>query len=257
MQRFVASFCLVLGLGLGAACAPENDGSNGKVDDGGLPGANDAQSPDTQAPEAGTDATHMPQPNEPLLPLKEGNSWTYKVTGAEGVVTKVTTVGALEPVGGTGPHATKLAHKVVTRKGEADETISWQLLEGNKVVRFREQAFNATTKQLDLEEHWDPAKLRVDWSAEHLVADARWVERYAETKTAPGQPPQTNSNAVDSWSVDAVDSTVKVPAGEFKAIVLVKVGGTSQKTYWFVPGVGKVKETGGQTEELVDFQVSP
>jgi hypothetical protein len=43
-----------------------------------------------------------------------------------------------------------------------------------------------------------------------------------------------------------------VPAGTFDAIVLRKVGG-SEKRYWYVRGVGKVKETGGQVEELVSW----
>jgi hypothetical protein len=39
--------------------------------------------------------------------------------------------------------------------------------------------------------------------------------------------------------------------------VLIKSTATGSKTYWYVPGVGKVKETGGQTEELVSFDVDP
>ena len=37
----------------------------------------------------------------------------------------------------------------------------------------------------------------------------------------------------------------------------MKAGGSNLKTYWYVPGVGKVKETGGQTEELVSYEVAP
>ena len=61
----------------------------------------------------------------------------------------------------------------------------------------------------------------------------------------------------DPWTVDAVSQMVTVPAGTFRAIVLTKAGGSSLKTYWYVPGVGKVKETGGQTEELVSYEVRP
>jgi hypothetical protein len=50
---------------------------------------------------------------------------------------------------------------------------------------------------------------------------------------------------------------VTVPAGTFHALILQKAGSSVAKTYWFVRGVGKVKETGGQTEELVEYHVVP
>jgi hypothetical protein len=53
--------------------------------------------------------------------------------------------------------------------------------------------------------------------------------------------------------------SVTVPAGTFEALVLRKVSGASdganEKHYWYVPGVGKVKETGSQTEELTEFHL--
>jgi len=55
-----------------------------------------------------------------------------------------------------------------------------------------------------------------------------------------------------------VGQTVTVPAGTFdNAIVLARTSDGSEKFYWFVAGVGKVKEEGGQTEELVSYQVNP
>ncbi|EAU62156.1 hypothetical protein [Stigmatella aurantiaca] len=48
-----------------------------------------------------------------------------------------------------------------------------------------------------------------------------------------------------------------MPAGTFQAVVLQKAGGGTAKTYWFVRGIGKVKEEGGQTEELVRYEVLP
>lgn len=190
-----------------------------------------------------------------LLPWAEGNSWTYRVTGDGEQSTKVTTVGALEPIG-VGPNAQKLAHKVITRKGAMDETISWQAVEGERVLRYREQSFSKATGALQLDEHWQPGKLRVDWSAAHTAAGASWVETYSETKL-PVDDVASTATATDTWMVDAVNQPVTVPAGTFTAIVLIKAGEASLKTYWFVPGVGKVKETGGQTEELVSYQVAP
>lgn len=190
-----------------------------------------------------------------LLPWREGNTWTYRVTKDGEVTMKVVTIGAEEPVAGSGPNSGKLANKVTTMKGAMDETVSWQALEGERVVRYREQSFGAKTGLVKLEEHWSPHKLHVDGAMAHRMPGAQWTETYEETKL-PSDGPASTATAQDVWLVDG-EQDVTVPAGTFRSIVLRKTGETSAKTYWYVPGVGKVKETGGQTEELVSFQVAP
>jgi hypothetical protein len=192
----------------------------------------------------------------PLLPWKVGNRWTYRVTEEGNVSTKETTVGEPEPVGGTGPSQALLANKVVTLKGAMDKTVSWQASMDVGVVRYREQSFRASTGALELEEHWEPHKLHLDMLPEHLVVGASWLEVYQETKQAPGSQPVTTT-ARDRWTVLADGESVTVPAGTFRALVLRKAGSSTTKTYWYVRGVGKVKETGGQTEELVSFELVP
>jgi hypothetical protein len=202
-----------------------------------------------------------PMPIGDLLPWKEGNSWTYTVTDDAGNATeKRTTVGPLELVGGTGPNKELMAHKVTTLKdetvgAEVDETVSWQAVEGERVVRYREQAFGRMTKALELEEHWDPSKLHIDSSAAHTAIGATWLESYKETKLPVGATPIYDAQAGDRWFVERREM-VTVPAGTFDALVLRKVSlAAAEKTYWYAPGVGKVKETGGQTEELLDYEL--
>jgi hypothetical protein len=190
-----------------------------------------------------------------LQPWKEGNRWTYRVTDNGTTSLKVTTVGPAEPVGGTGPNAQKLANKVTT-DNDGDKTISWQAVEGESLVRYREQSFSKKTGALTLEEHWDPFKLHVDSSAAHITPGQSWTVEYSETKLPAGGTATTKAER-DVWKVDGVNQPITVPAGTFSAIVLIKSGGTSQKTYWYVPGIGKVKETGGQTEELVSYELKP
>jgi len=216
-----------------------------------LGGACDSEESDKGAGDASVQKT-----SGPLLPWKQGNTWTYKVTGDGESSTKVTTILALEPVGGSGVNATKMAHRVETKKGAMDQTISWQALDGERVMRYREQSYSAKTGLVELEESWVPGKLHVDSSAARQVAGLMWIEEYEETKAPTDGTPETKTQR-DTWKVDAVDQVVTVPAGTFSAVVLIKSGGTSLKTYWYVPGVGKVKETGGQTEELVSYQVAP
>lgn len=193
---------------------------------------------------------------KPLLPWAVGNAWTYRVTDPnDGVSTKVTTIEKEERVGGTGPHKDEMAFKVVTKKGASDQTISWQVDVGDKVLRYREQSFGAKTGALQLEEHWDPYKLHIDGSAAHRKAGATWVEVYEETKLPVGEAATTTTER-DRWTVDSPDEVVTVPAGTFHAIVFQKSGGDSVKTYWYTPGVGKIKEAGSQTEELVSFEAA-
>ena len=192
-----------------------------------------------------------------LLPFKAGNSWTYQVTEDGETSSKVTTIGAEELVGGTGPHQDARAYKVVTKKGAADMTVSWQASVEGRIVRYREQSFHASTGALELEEHWDPAKLHIDDSPAHRAAGSDWLEEYKETKTDPINGTVETTTERDHWYVDSVDESISVPAGTFRAVVFRKVGGSSSKTYWYVRGIGKVRETGGQTEELMSYEVAP
>lgn len=229
----------------------DGDGDLGGNDnDAGIPNNNGGGQTD-----AGQDAGTAPNPSRTLLPWRTGNTWTYRVTNNGVTSMKVTTVGPEEQVGGSGPNATRTAFKITTTKGPNDKTESWQAVEGDRVIRYRELSFSASTGLLALEEHWAPHKLHIDSSPERTKAGASWVETFQETKRMPDGS-STTATVSDTWIVDGVDVQVTVPAGTFRAIVLQKSGGVGGvKTYWYVPGVGKVKETGGQTEELVSYDL--
>jgi hypothetical protein len=193
-----------------------------------------------------------------IFPLVTGNSWSFRVTSDQGVADKVTSVGAFERVGGSGPNADAKAFHITTRKGTdlTDETESYQLTiaqgDGLAIVRLRELSHHATTGDIELEEHWKPFKLRVD--DYHSQADGQWSEDYFETKLPVGGSP-SSAEIVDNWIVLADDEAVTVPAGTFHAVKVRRFAHSSSdpdKTYWFARGAGKVKETGKQTEELTD-----
>lgn len=227
----------LLPLSLLAGCGNEDPGANNNGNDGG-----------------GGDTCTLP--TGALLPWKVGNKWTYRVTEDGMPSQKVTTIEAQEAVGGTGPHAGKMAFKVVTKKGANDQTVSWQAPEGQKIVRYREQSFSASNGALELEEHWDPYKLHIDGSADKMkLTNKPWTEEYKETKLPVGGMPAT-ANAMDFWIVVSECEKVVVGDKSFNALKLSKTGGDT-KYYWYVPGIGKVKETGGQTEELLSWEIMP
>ena len=190
-----------------------------------------------------------------LLPLKEGNTWTYKVTEDGEVGTKVITIGALETVGGSGPSKALKANKSVTEKSGGGKTISWQAEVDGRVVRYREQSIKKSGAVSE-EVHWAPPNLRIDGTAAHLEPDATWTETYEETVIEDGEA--VTRKETDTWTVEGVDVAVTVPAGTFRAYQLKKESASgTPKTFWYVAGVGKVKETGGQTEELASYELAP
>jgi hypothetical protein len=248
------TFLLATGVLTLAACTNEEPSQGGSAGTGGAAGSGGAPS----AGSAGTDSGGSGgDTSQAWLPWKTGFKWTYRVITDTGTTEKTTTVQGLERVG-AGPHAAKQAFKVVTTKSDGrDKTVSWQAVSGDKVLRFREQSYSASTGELTLDTYWDPYKLHVDGTAEHTRAEASWYEEYQETDEAPGAAPVTTTKK-DRWLVEAVEQRVTVPAGTFEhVLVLTKAAASSQKTYYYVRGVGKIKETGGQTEELVSYSVEP
>lgn len=194
-------------------------------------------------------------PSGPLLPWAVGNSWTYRVTKNGDVSSKTTTVGELEAVGGAGPESARMAHHVTTGKGESDHTESWQGPsddEPERIVRYRELAFDKASGDLSTDTYWEPNKLHIDGSAEHSVKGVSWFEDYSETKLPIGLSPSTH-DVRERWTLLDDDETLTVPAGSFAHTLHFQRVGSSTKEYWYLRGVGKLKESGSQTEELSDY----
>lgn len=189
-----------------------------------------------------------------MLPLTLGATWTYQVTEATGEIsTKKTTVEALEDVGGL--KAGTRGFRMRTDKGAEDKTVSWLEDRGNMVVRHRELSYKRGSDIVNGDESWQPFRVRIDERIEHLTTAATWTESYTET-TIKGLA-TTTTMVSDRWIVDAAEEMVTVPAGTFRCLRVRKLGenGKADKTFWFARGVGKIKETGGQTEELASFSI--
>ena len=159
----------------------------------------------------GGGATDAPVAMAEYFPFKVGNRWTYEVREPSVLpYRKEQVVVRMEAVGGTGPHAAKQAFRVETRKygvgGSTtleDATISWQLREGNKLLRYRETScirFSAmlmndavTSCTVDVEDHWNPPRQRIDErpNGQAPAVGPTWPEIYTEFKKTlrlRGQP---------------------------------------------------------------------
>ncbi|MEZ4364901.1 MAG: hypothetical protein R2939_01275 [Kofleriaceae bacterium] len=188
-----------------------------------------------------------------LLPLAIGASWTFAVTPSGGAPeTKVTTVEALEDVGAT--KAGVIAFRIRTEKLDGI-TVSWQEDTCTSIVRHREQAFDLGGL-LESDQVYVPSKLRVDESPAHTAQDATWIDAYTEVEEDPITGDVTTTSKSERWTVEDTAAEVTVPAGTFTALLLRRMGeevGQADKRYWFVAGVGKVKEEGDQLEELTEY----
>jgi hypothetical protein len=204
-----------------------------------------------------------------FLPLKPGARWTYRVRDSLQVPTmKTQTIEAEEPV----PRKPGVrAFRAVVRKGLglADMTVSWQQVTPDGIHRHQEDSYRpglmGAPPTLRGHAWWEPHKLRIDERRERLRQGAVWTVRFKESSVdaAPGSPIEVHDRS-ERWSVVSVGEEVTVPAGTFKdTLQLRKIGdagasteegGGTDKRYWFACGVGKLREEGMQTEELVSFE---
>ena len=172
------------------------------------------------------------------------------MTDANGVADKTQTVGALEDVGGS--KAGTMAYRITTTKVGGSVT-SWQEDRGDSIRRHKELDMAGSTQTTEI---YEPYRTRVDEIPAHVVAGAQWTEMYTEVVTDAGGL-TTSTPKTETWSVDATEEQVTVPAGTFCALRVHRLSSTpsgpgSDKMFWFTRGVGKIKEVGlGQTEELV------
>jgi hypothetical protein len=192
---------------------------------------------------------------ERLLPLAVGNRWTYRVTDQDGtVVDKKTSVEAYEDAGGR--KAGTMAFRIRTEKTDG-VTVSWQQDRCDAVARHHEQGF-LLDGGLESDEYYQPYKLRIDETEAHVASGASWVLGFTEVAVDPVTKAETSKAKTETWSVEGVGEVITVPAGTFTCLHVRKVGledGQADKQFWFAPGVGKVKEVGSQTEELVEYEV--
>jgi hypothetical protein len=220
------------------------------------------------------------------FPFKTGNRWVYQVVegGGGGIppYRKEQVIVRMEAVGGNGPNKDKMAFRLETRKFTAgsttaveDATISWQVREGNKVLRYRETSCirlsavfmngSVSSCNTDVEDYWNPPRVRIDERPMGMdpAKGMTWPEVYQEYKNTYDwsvMPPRVTPSGpimhTDTWTITDFNVSATVAAGTFNdCMVVTKKTFLTQmvKTYTFCKGVGKVRETGlGQTEELVE-----
>ena len=188
-----------------------------------------------------------------LWPLTQGSSWTYQITDAvRGIFQKDVYVSAQSTVPGTNVAATS----VISTQPHLEEH-SWQTVVDGKVVRLREE--DRKSDQLVRVVTWQPA-LMMKALAEPKPAGWTDTTTLVETETNLLTGKVEEKEKVYAWTVEALDQSVTTPAGTFSDAIKLRRWRPDkpeweERTYWLVPGVGKVREEGERLEELVRYEV--
>jgi hypothetical protein len=270
--------------GTGGVAADGGAGGGGAGGAGGGGAGGSVPGDDGGTATGGTVGGDTPPATGEYFPFKVGNSWEYAVTELnKAAVNKVHKITKMEVIGGTGPYKDMMAYRVETQKSSgsapADATISWQVREGNRVVRYRETSCAAGSVMpapdgsigscaVNEEDWWMPARVVIDEQPTNMAyaAGLTWPENYMEwivTYSFKVMPPAMMTAPVaaktDTWLIVNPAGSITTPAGTFNDCVIVKKTSMANatKTYTYCRGVGKVKEEGAsassQTETLVRF----
>jgi hypothetical protein len=208
-------------------------------------GADDGVTP--AGPDAGPGGCEVPTSMR-LHPLLVGATWTYSISEPDVPArSKTATIEALEDVGDR--KAGTIAYRQRTEKLDG-VTVSWNEDRCTSVVRHRERNYDLGNLE-ESDQFYQPSKLRVD---ESRAAGATWTMSYTELEVDPATGIAVTIAKDEVWSVVSTSESVTVPAGTFDTVHLRKVtSGAAEKDYWWARGVGKVRETGEQTEVLTAY----
>lgn len=191
------------------------------------------------------------------IPLAVGAIWTWNasdtLTGLSGVTGS--TVEALDTMTGAKAGVSAFRVRSSTLSGS---TINWQQDTGSSTLRHREQ-FLDSGGAVASDHLYAPSKLRLDESPAHLTLNATWTESYTDQVTSSSSPRTQPMTAVTvTWTVEAVDESVTVPAGTFTCIRIhsVESGAAGYDSrFWYARNVGKVKETGTEVRDLIGYNI--
>lgn len=204
---------------------------------------------------SGSDAA-VQQTSGDYEPLAVGVSWTYHVDDNGVTYDKTTAVIATEDAGGPAAGIT-VFHLVDTFPANKQDT--WYQVDGQVVKRLHDDSLDGSGN-VKTDDWYSPYRLRVDETPEHTAAGAAWSMTLTDTHTPMGKP-STMTMKTDNWRVDGVDEPVTVPYGTFQSLHVSRTDPNdgSVKSFWFVRGIGKVKETNnsGHLEELATRSPTP
>ncbi|MFC1610864.1 hypothetical protein ACFL6C_07890, partial [Myxococcota bacterium] len=187
------------------------------------------------------------QAGSPFLPVATGNQWVFEqITKADGlldgVVTKEVTETEIYQGQNSFVRVTNQTNSPVTKRS------NW-LIKGEKILRLEQQSLN-TSGTLIHARGYDPGFLRFS----HALTEAGVTlkEEHVRSEYDATGALESQTGKTYTWTVEAVDEEVTVPAGTFTCVRVTRIDSdVGEKTYWYARNVGKVKESDAEKEELL------
>lgn len=183
-----------------------------------------------------------------LIPLQVGNEWRYRVTSGSGVVSeKINTVTGTKAVG-----SGETAFRLLTGRANQRGTTSLQIIRDGVLYRLEEQGYR--NDLLVENDRYVPGSIRID--SNKVKTGDTYESRFTKQNLDSQGNVIGSIEVVNTFTVESGNEPLDVPAGRFNCVrVRRESNDETTKTYWYAPGLGKVKEIGGQTEELLQYSV--
>jgi hypothetical protein len=193
-----------------------------------------------------------------LLPFNVGDVWRYRVIDPADPLSE--TIKRQELTGEMTPPGEDLPVIVQLTVKSTGTTESWLRREGDALIRIRQQDFD-TTGALEQTTAYVPSKLRLDESPERTAMGATFQETYQRTVTDPAGVELSNLTIVDEWTVLGVDVPCESRLGGLECLHVARRRVDppellADKEFFFASGYGKIRETGGQIEELSECDLN-
>jgi len=183
------------------------------------------------------------------LPYQVGFTWEWRVTDLTSGAVETKSQVIQETRDNPADHPPMFVQ--VTDKG-GGSTENWTRMDGDALVRLQQMDYNSLDALLR-NTVYDPSAIRLDESADRLTEGATYTEGYTEIEYDSTGTETRRADVTEEWEVLGVDVACDSPLGSFECLHIGRTrtaGGVAQKEYWFARGVGKIREEGGQIEQL-------
>ncbi|RMH43845.1 MAG: hypothetical protein D6689_04115 [Deltaproteobacteria bacterium] len=190
----------------------------------------------------------VPGSSQRYLPIAVGATWSYSVyaVDAPDVVTTKS-----QRITGTMPDPTDGVDVFVQETVKSTgRTVNWLAVDGDRVVRRRQLDYTPDGA-LERTTLYEPPRLRLDESPAHTAAGATFEVSYTEIELDPNGVEVDRRAITEQWVVLDADAPCPDAFADIDCLHVQRgQAGVPPKAFWFSRGIGKVREDGGQVEQL-------
>ncbi len=207
---------------------------------------------DDNGPDAAVDICGFD--SDRYLPYEVGFTWEWRVTDLTSG--SVETKSQIVQESRDNPDDGLPMFVQMTDKG-GGSTENWMRTDGDALVRLQQMDYNSLD-QLLRTTVYDPHAIRLDEASDRITEGATYTQTYTEIEYDSTGTETRRAEVTEEWEILGVDVACDAPIGAFECLHVSRTrtaGGIAQKEYWFAKGIGKIREEGGQIEQLTACSV--